>query len=1099
MAEVRVIDTLVVEITADLTAFRRAMAEATGMVQGLGKQLGQALNGGQSPMLSGPGGQGILYAALVAPLATAAIQARTTQSIMTSSLKAIADQAREANRQMVLLAQGGGAARGAGAGGAIVPGGAGGPIEAYRDPNGAYRAGANPIARVHQAELRNRAEGTQPGSPEWQQYAAARAAAGLGPDPSIPSGGGGAGAGARGAASMGDEAAEAAGKLRGFTGSLDAFARAVGNASKQVLTFGLSLVGLGSLAGPIARGFVDIATIVGSRLAPALLALSGPIGLAVAGVTALLAVFVASNWDAIGESLAAFGDRVDEVLGERWVGIVEAAKDVMASFADLWATIWGGVSEPLQVVYTTIAPAFAFMGEAAIRVLDAIGAAIQAFLTIFADFVRLVDAVLRGDFTEAFAYAGDMVEGFFDGLVDMATSIAPEWEDALSGLYEGAKDFFGKAWFGLISNATAALRQFLSYFGEAGAYVSRVLGLNNQPAAPPDAPAAKGGSSESGGETSADRKKRRAIASEQRRFGREQERAEREQVRAKRRAADALEEAEVERAVVVERARLEAEAAAKRSADLEARRGELDAEAKRAEDAAKRAEADALAAEKALQQYAAQRIKSTEKEAALRKRLTEAQGRSAAASKRVEDAARQRAEVEKGDVIEQRVLAEEDAAKLADRERAEREARIARLKAEAAAREKVAEELKKGAEEDAAAARERAKLDREARKGTDAARKEAERAERESDAARARANAESLRLAQDAERRVAELERRQRPDPGPDKAERERAGAAWRDRNVTLESLKAQVKAADAEARAAEIEAREAAKAFQDFAKTRVANPERKAALEAKLRAAKARTDAAAKRIKDISTQIDNVERGDVNEQRLLDEEKGPSKGGSIFPGLKFFSDNDASEGLSGGAFGDLIANSERAASAVGRVSGSLRTLRIDQRSVERLALGMGDAFGRAAEDFILAGAKMSDVLKALGRDIAAMLIRQTITAPLAGWVSKGIGALFGFAGGTNDAPANVPILVGERGPELIRLKSPGVVASSDALRGLTSANDRGANDGMVLNYAPTIDARGADAASVARIEQALRQDYATRTAQVTAIVREGQARRRFR
>jgi phage-related minor tail protein len=55
--------------------------------------------------------------------------------------------------------------------------------------------------------------------------------------------------------------------------------------------------------------------------------------------------------------------------------------------------------------------------------------------------------------------------------------------------------------------------------------------------------------------------------------------------------------------------------------------------------------------------------------------------------------------------------------------------------------------------------------------------------------------------------------------------------------------------------------------------------------------------------------------------------------------------------------------------------------------------------------------------------------------------------------------------MVGEKGPELFMPATPGRILSHGALAG-------GAGGAVVqLNYAPVIDARGADAAAVARLE----------------------------
>jgi hypothetical protein len=147
------------------------------------------------------------------------------------------------------------------------------------------------------------------------------------------------------------------------------------------------------------------------------------------------------------------------------------------------------------------------------------------------------------------------------------------------------------------------------------------------------------------------------------------------------------------------------------------------------------------------------------------------------------------------------------------------------------------------------------------------------------------------------------------------------------------------------------------------------------------------------------------------------------------------------------------------------------------------------DGFVDGLTDSIMRARSFGDVLKGLAADIARLAIRQTIATPIAGAISKGLGSIFGgfFANG-GDPPLGKVSVVGERGPELFVPKGAGTIIPNGGFGG-----------GVSVSYAPMIDARGADAGAVARIEAALRADQASKTAQVTAIVRDGMARRRFR
>jgi|688.fasta_scaffold01641_14 TP901 family phage tail tape measure protein len=126
----------------------------------------------------------------------------------------------------------------------------------------------------------------------------------------------------------------------------------------------------------------------------------------------------------------------------------------------------------------------------------------------------------------------------------------------------------------------------------------------------------------------------------------------------------------------------------------------------------------------------------------------------------------------------------------------------------------------------------------------------------------------------------------------------------------------------------------------------------------------------------------------------------------------------------------------------------------------------IGDSVAGAFENAILEGRKLSYFMRSLARDIAAIVLRNMVTAPLGNAITAALGGMFGggkAAGGL--VSPNRMYMVGEKGPELFMPATPGRILSHGALAG-------GAGGAVVqLNYAPVIDARGADAAAVARLE----------------------------
>lgn len=142
-------------------------------------------------------------------------------------------------------------------------------------------------------------------------------------------------------------------------------------------------------------------------------------------------------------------------------------------------------------------------------------------------------------------------------------------------------------------------------------------------------------------------------------------------------------------------------------------------------------------------------------------------------------------------------------------------------------------------------------------------------------------------------------------------------------------------------------------------------------------------------------------------------------------------------------------------------------------RKTDDFAKSLGLTFSSAFENAIVKGMKLRDVLQGIAQDIARMLVRKTITEPLAntvgGWLSNGLGSLFG---GSGAAPidtwvggrrgAGQPLLVGEQGPEVWVPDTAGTMIPNSKLGG-----------GGPTVY---IDARGADREGLARVERTVRE-----------------------
>ncbi|WP_080900360.1 tape measure protein [Brucella anthropi] len=109
-------------------------------------------------------------------------------------------------------------------------------------------------------------------------------------------------------------------------------------------------------------------------------------------------------------------------------------------------------------------------------------------------------------------------------------------------------------------------------------------------------------------------------------------------------------------------------------------------------------------------------------------------------------------------------------------------------------------------------------------------------------------------------------------------------------------------------------------------------------------------------------------------------------------------------------------------------------------------------------------------------------------------------GLIPGFAKGTNSAPRGLAV-VGENGPELVRFSGGEQVIPNNKLRAPTMPNLRSgvSSSGGSFTFAPVIDARGADSAAVARLEQVVAQQQAQFSGRVVETMINAKKTRNWR
>jgi hypothetical protein len=160
-----------------------------------------------------------------------------------------------------------------------------------------------------------------------------------------------------------------------------------------------------------------------------------------------------------------------------------------------------------------------------------------------------------------------------------------------------------------------------------------------------------------------------------------------------------------------------------------------------------------------------------------------------------------------------------------------------------------------------------------------------------------------------------------------------------------------------------------------------------------------------------------------------------------------------------------------------------INALQIEQN---RLGNEAGQIIASGFEDAILAGEKLSDVLKQVARDLIRLVFQNVVTAPLAAGIGGAINAAFGMRAMGGPVSSGSPYIVGERGPELFVPHASGSIVSN------SNMNQGGGSAGSSINVNYNI------AAGVTRSELApiLEQERRRLKAEIPDMVRRGGAYR---
>ena len=201
---------------------------------------------------------------------------------------------------------------------------------------------------------------------------------------------------------------------------------------------------IAAMIGPLLVGLGALVSMAGTLLpllgsAGAAGAFAG-LGAAILPVTAVVAALVAA-WmlfgDKIGPVLSDLWSKVQEVLGPKLMVLVETVKTGLTA---LWQ---GPFGDALRMVITILgefgAAYTSVMGEALIRIISAAVDLISGAFTTIVNVIKLVVAVLTGDWAGAWEATKALVSGVVTTILNVINSLAPGATAAMRALYEGVK------------------------------------------------------------------------------------------------------------------------------------------------------------------------------------------------------------------------------------------------------------------------------------------------------------------------------------------------------------------------------------------------------------------------------------------------------------------------------------------------------------------------------------------------------------------------------------------------------------------------------------------------------------------------------------
>ncbi len=194
-----------------------------------------------------------------------------------------------------------------------------------------------------------------------------------------------------------------------------------------------------SVGGTVTKAFGGISTALGAAsgasgsLGAAFAALTGPVGLIVAAIAGLIAVFVAlyRNNEDFRTKVQAAWESIKVVIGT----VVEAIKQLFEAFIAIGLELWNRYGSEITAL---VSSAF-----------SVIVAIVETGINLIKNIIQIVTAIISGDWQGAWEGIKNLLSGVWEGIKSIASGAMDFLHSLFSLKFAVFSDLFGGAWNGI--------------------------------------------------------------------------------------------------------------------------------------------------------------------------------------------------------------------------------------------------------------------------------------------------------------------------------------------------------------------------------------------------------------------------------------------------------------------------------------------------------------------------------------------------------------------------------------------------------------------------------------------------------------------------